>query len=237
MAKNLEALPLLGRDVFARGKVAFEDESEELHLASLCALFFQLIKAKEERYFEVREIRPTLEEKLTYIRKILDQKGSFVWRAQNEENHSERVASVLAMLELAKLRLAKMSQRKVFGTILLKKKVILMAQSRTAKTLIIICSLIAVVFFVSLIRGVTRSGGAKIAVLEIEGVIRDSKEVMQNIVKFKEDDSVRGVILRINSPGGAVGPTQEIFREVVKLKEKKPVYVSMGSSAPRAATT
>jgi len=122
MAKNLEALPLLGRDVFARGKVAFEDESEELHLASLCALFFQLIKAKEERYFEVREIRPTLEEKLTYIRKILDQKGSFVWRAQNEENHSERVASVLAMLELAKLRLAKMSQRKVFGTILLKKR-------------------------------------------------------------------------------------------------------------------
>lgn len=104
-----------------------------------------------------------------------------------------------------------------------------MAQSRTAKTLIVICSLIAVVFFVSLIRGVTRSGGAKIAVLEIDGVIRDSKEVMQDVVKFKEDDSVRGVILRINSPGGAVGPTQEIFREVVKLKEKKPVYVSMGS--------
>lgn len=104
-----------------------------------------------------------------------------------------------------------------------------MAQSRTAKTLIVICSLIAVVFFVSLIRGVTRSGGAKIAVLEIEGVISDAKEVMQNIVKFKEDDAIRGVIVRINSPGGAVGPTQEIFREVVKLKEKKPVYVSMGS--------
>jgi len=122
MTKNLEALPLLGRDVFARGKVAFEDESEGLHLASLCSLFFQLIKAKEERYFEVREIRPTLEEKLIYLREILEKKGSFVWRAQSEENHSERVASVLAMLELAKLRLAKMSQRKVFGTILLKKR-------------------------------------------------------------------------------------------------------------------
>lgn len=122
MARSLEALPQLGRDVFARGKVAVEDEAEELHLASLCVLFFRLIKAREERYFEVREIRPTLEEKLNYIKEILEQRGSFVWKAQSEENHSERVASVLAMLELTKLRLAKMSQRKIFGTILLTKR-------------------------------------------------------------------------------------------------------------------
>ncbi|HAR95221.1 MAG TPA: signal peptide peptidase SppA [Deltaproteobacteria bacterium] len=104
-----------------------------------------------------------------------------------------------------------------------------MAQSKTAKALIVICSVIVVAFFVSIIRGVTRPVGAKIAVVEIEGMISDSKEAMKNIVKFKEDDSIRGIILRINSPGGAVGPTQEIYREVIKLKEKKPVYVSMGS--------
>jgi segregation and condensation protein A len=122
MTKNLEGLPQLGRDVFARGRVAVEDEDEELHLASLCALFFRLIKAKEERYFEVKEIRPTLEEKLAYIRAVLEEQGSFTWKAQSEESHSERVASVLAMLELAKLRLAKMSQRRIFGTILLTKR-------------------------------------------------------------------------------------------------------------------
>jgi protease IV len=104
-----------------------------------------------------------------------------------------------------------------------------MAQSGIAKALIVISCLIGVVFLISVIRGVTRSGGNRIGVLEVEGVISESKEAMQNIVKFKEDDSIKGVILRINSPGGAVGPTQEIFREVIKLKEKKPVYVSMGS--------
>lgn len=122
MAKNIEVLPQLGRDVFARGRVAFEDDGEDLHLGSLCALFFHLLKNKEEQYLEVREIRPTLEEKLIHIRKILDQQGSFAWKAQSEESHSERVASVLAMLELTKLRFAKMSQRRIFGTILLTKR-------------------------------------------------------------------------------------------------------------------
>lgn len=104
-----------------------------------------------------------------------------------------------------------------------------MARSRIAVTLIVIGCLMGGVFLLSVIRGVTRSTGEKIAVVEIEGVISESKEVIDNIVKFKEDPSVKGVVLRINSPGGAVGPTQEIYREVVKLKEKKPVYVSMGS--------
>lgn len=104
-----------------------------------------------------------------------------------------------------------------------------MAQSRIVKTLIVIACLIVLVFLVSIIRGIARAGGERIGVLEIDGMISESKEVMQNIVKFKEDDSIKGVVLRINSPGGAVGPTQEIYREVVKLKDKKPVYVSMGS--------
>jgi protease IV len=104
-----------------------------------------------------------------------------------------------------------------------------MARSRIAITFVVIGCLIGAVFLISIVRGVARSTGERIAVVEIEGVISESKEVMDSIVKFKEDPSIKGVVLRINSPGGAVGPTQEIFREVVKLKEKKPVYVSMGS--------
>ncbi len=69
----------------------------------------------------------------------------------------------------------------------------------------------------------------KIGVIEIEGPIADTKEAMEDVVKFKEDDSIKGVILRINSPGGAVGPTQEIYSEIKKLKQLKKVYVSMGS--------
>jgi segregation and condensation protein A len=122
MTQNLEALPQLGRDVFGRGKAVTENDAEDLHLASLCVLFFQLIKDRKERYIEVREIRPTLEEKLIRIKAVLEQKGSFTWNAQSEENHSEKVAAVLAMLELSKLRLARMSQRRIFGTILLTKR-------------------------------------------------------------------------------------------------------------------
>ncbi len=72
-------------------------------------------------------------------------------------------------------------------------------------------------------------GGGKIGIIEIEGTIADTKDAMEDVVKFKEDDGIRGVILRVNSPGGAVGPTQEIFSEIKKLKKVKKVYVSMGS--------
>lgn len=71
--------------------------------------------------------------------------------------------------------------------------------------------------------------GEKIGVVEINGVIAESKDAMEDIVKFKEDEGIKGVIIRINSPGGAVGPSQEIYSEVKKLRGKKKVYISMGS--------
>jgi protease IV len=95
---------------------------------------------------------------------------------------------------------------------------------------LVILIIIAIVFFGSMAIGV--SDGMfreKIGVVEINGVIAESKDAMEDIVRFKEDDNIRGVIIRINSPGGSVGPSQEIYREVVKLKAKKKVYVSMGS--------
>jgi protease-4 len=106
-----------------------------------------------------------------------------------------------------------------------------MPWSRKKKAFLVILSLVFLMFCISFIRSLAgRASGDRIGVVEIEGVISGSKEVTEDIVRFKEDPSIKGVILRINSPGGGVGPTQEIYREVKKLKDKKKVYVSMGTS-------
>ncbi len=99
------------------------------------------------------------------------------------------------------------------------------------KKVFLIITLIVVIIFIALylVTSLTSGGSGKIGVIEIEGAITDMKEAMEDVVKFKEDDSIMGVILRINSPGGAVGPTQEIYSEIKKLKKSKKVYVSMGS--------
>lgn len=70
-----------------------------------------------------------------------------------------------------------------------------------------------------------------IGVLEIKGVIMDAKKPLKQIETFAEDESIKGVLVHINSPGGAVGPSQEIYDALVKLAKKKPVYSSMGSLA------
>ena len=76
------------------------------------------------------------------------------------------------------------------------------------------------------------SFGDKIAIVEIKGVITQSSGVIEEIQQYKEDDGVRAIILRIDSPGGGVGASQEIYREVLKVKEaKKKVVTSMGSVA------
>ncbi|HOV90623.1 MAG TPA: signal peptide peptidase SppA [Syntrophorhabdaceae bacterium] len=105
-----------------------------------------------------------------------------------------------------------------------------MARSGVKITLIIIFVVIVVAFSISLLAGLAgRSFGDKIGVVEIDGVIADMKDIMEDVVKFKEDEGIRGVIIRINSPGGSTAPTQAIYSEVKKLRERKKVYVSMGS--------
>ena len=73
--------------------------------------------------------------------------------------------------------------------------------------------------------------GDKIAVVDIKGVITSSRNIVEQIDNFKEDDDVKAIILRINSPGGGVGPSQEIYREVLRAKEKKKIIASMESVA------
>jgi len=73
--------------------------------------------------------------------------------------------------------------------------------------------------------------GDKIAIVEIKGVITQSSGIIEEINQYQEDEGVKAIILRIDSPGGGVGPSQEIHREILKVKSKKKVVTSMGSVA------
>jgi protease-4 len=77
----------------------------------------------------------------------------------------------------------------------------------------------------------TSSSKTRLGVIEINGVIMDSKKIVEQIDKFHDSSSISGVIIRINSPGGAVAPSQEIYDAIKRLNGKKPVYASMGSVA------
>lgn len=87
---------------------------------------------------------------------------------------------------------------------------------------------------VARLQGNSESGlsfARKIGVIPIEGTIEESGEFLKQIIAFREDDSVRAIILRINSPGGRVGPSQEIYREIRRTVKSKRVIVSMGDVA------
>jgi len=71
--------------------------------------------------------------------------------------------------------------------------------------------------------------GERIAILEVQGVILDSQPYLDSLSKIKKDDGIKAIVLRIDSPGGAVGPSQEIYSEILKLREKKPVIATLGS--------
>ncbi len=70
-----------------------------------------------------------------------------------------------------------------------------------------------------------------LAVVEIDGPIFESKEILQQLDRVYENDGIKGLILRIDSPGGGVSPSQEIYQGVLRVKEKKKVFVSMGTVA------
>ncbi|MBF0101093.1 MAG: signal peptide peptidase SppA [Desulfobacterales bacterium] len=73
--------------------------------------------------------------------------------------------------------------------------------------------------------------GEKVGIIEINGMILNCKEITQDLKRFREDDTIKAIVLRIDSPGGAVAPSQEIYQEVKKTCYKKKVIVSMGALA------
>jgi protease-4 len=73
--------------------------------------------------------------------------------------------------------------------------------------------------------------GEKIGVVEVFGVITDSKQTIEQLHDFRDNDAVKAIVLRVDSPGGGVGPSQEIHDEVQRINASKPIVVSMGSVA------
>ncbi len=71
----------------------------------------------------------------------------------------------------------------------------------------------------------------KIAVVPVTGVIIDSQAVVEDLRSFANNRKVKAIVVRIDSPGGGVGPSQEIYQELKKIRKKKPVVCSVGSMA------
>ena len=73
--------------------------------------------------------------------------------------------------------------------------------------------------------------GDGVGVVEVKGIITSSKDVIEQIRQFRDNPSIKAVVVRVDSPGGAVGPAQEIYREIIKTKKTKKVVASMGTVA------
>lgn len=63
--------------------------------------------------------------------------------------------------------------------------------------------------------------GSKIAVVELDGVIFSPKQIVPQLKKFADDDSVKAIIIHVNSPGGGVAASEEIYREVKRIRDEK----------------
>ena len=70
-----------------------------------------------------------------------------------------------------------------------------------------------------------------VGLVEVKGMILDSRETVRQLRHFLKKDDVKAVVLRVDSPGGVVAPSQEIYEEVKKFAAKKKIIVSMGSLA------
>lgn len=71
----------------------------------------------------------------------------------------------------------------------------------------------------------------KVGVIPVTGEIRDSAEILKNLKTFTRDGSILAIIIRIDSPGGGVGASQEIYREILRTRESKKVIISLGGVA------
>ncbi len=74
--------------------------------------------------------------------------------------------------------------------------------------------------------------GPKVAIVELEGLIAETDDLVRELRQHRENPSVKAVVIRINSPGGVVGPTQEVYDALRRVREAgKPVVASLGAVA------
>ena len=96
-----------------------------------------------------------------------------------------------------------------------------------------LCLFAFLIVFYAAMRGGREGGvsGERIGVVEVKGEITDGKQTLKDLKAFRDDPGIKAIVVRIDSPGGAVGPSQEIYSFIKKIREKKHVLVSMGSIA------
>lgn len=102
--------------------------------------------------------------------------------------------------------------------------------------LLLFCVGLAFFFLVNAFFNAGRDGyslpvGNKVAIVAVEGVITSSEEIIREIEEFAGNDHVKAIVLRIDSPGGSVAPSQEIYDAVLEAGKKKKIVASMGSVA------
>jgi protease-4 len=113
------------------------------------------------------------------------------------------------------------------------------AMKRNPVVLGILIVVVLIVGFIVLVLFFSRLGGRqpalvlgdKIGVVEITGPITSSQKIIDQLMAYREDGGVKAIVLRIDSPGGGVGPSQEIYQEVMKTKKRKKVVASLGGVA------
>src|SRR5258707_1463154 len=67
--------------------------------------------------------------------------------------------------------------------------------------------------------------GSRIAVVELDGVIFSPKQIVPQLKKFADDDSIKAIIIHVNSPGGGVAASEEIYREVKRIRDEKKKHI------------
>jgi len=117
-----------------------------------------------------------------------------------------------------------------------------MAKNRD-KTILLVIAIMMVggfLFTAAMIYMITRSTGeiglgalgGRIAQIDIKGVIEDSEDIVRQIRKYDDDNSIKGLVLRVDSPGGGVAASQEIYDQLMRFKENgKIIVASMGAVA------
>lgn len=103
---------------------------------------------------------------------------------------------------------------------------------KVGRTILFVTLFIFFLVFISVIFTLISKGTMdKVALVRVEGPIIEAKTVVEEIKGYVKDSSVRAIVLRVDSPGGGVVPSQEIYNEVKKARAVKKVVVSMGSVA------
>ncbi|MCC6763566.1 MAG: signal peptide peptidase SppA [Deltaproteobacteria bacterium] len=115
-----------------------------------------------------------------------------------------------------------------------------MAQGRPIVRGLMVLSIAVVMFFAAATAltvgtdgklGNLLSLGSKVGVVEVKGVISESDDVVDALKRFEKSPAIKAIVVRIESPGGGVAPSQEIYDAIRKVRESKPVVASMGGVA------